>query len=58
MANAEFIVRACNIHEDLLEALLMVRPTLQQVVIDNPQNIAAKNNLKYVNAAIAKAKGE
>jgi len=42
---------------DLLEACEIALITLQQVVRDNPQNIAATLDIKRIKAAILKANG-
>jgi hypothetical protein len=46
-ANAEFIVRACNAHYEMLEALKSVRRYLEQINVTSHQ----------LNVAIAKAEG-
>ena len=43
---------------EMLEALQIVRITLQQIIKNNPLNIAAKNDLQRIEAAIQKAEGE
>lgn len=40
---------------EMLEALQIVRITLQQIIKNNPLNIAAKNDLQRIEAAIQKA---
>jgi hypothetical protein len=42
---------------EMLEALQIVRITLQQIIKNNPLNIAAKNDLQRIEAAIQKAEG-
>lgn len=57
-ANADFIVRACNAHEDLLEALeALVEHFLVKCEVggDDPRRWDSWNAAR---AAIAKAKGE
>ena len=52
-ANAEFIVRACNAHEDLLAALKEIERSLA-----NHPTFAWHNIVEIARAAIAKAEGE
>lgn len=54
-ANAAFIVRAVNAHNDMLEALRFAEDAL--VWYDEEGKVVAKNALKEVRAAIAKAEG-
>lgn len=49
-ANAEFIVRACNSHEALLEACKIALSKMQEFKMLEPDN--------YLIRAIAKAKGK
>lgn len=49
-ANAEFIVRACNSHDELLEAL--------NLMVSNFAGLLNDDDHDRVHAAIAKAKGE
>jgi len=42
---------------EMLDALKIVRITLQQVVKDNALNIAAKNDLQRINKVIQKTEG-
>lgn len=49
-ANAQFIVKACNSHYELLEAL--------EFVFNTPGNSISKEGYSKGYAAIAKAKGE
>lgn len=51
--NARLIAKA----PELYEACKLVRPTLQQIIKDDPQNIAAKLNLRDIEAALAKIDG-
>jgi hypothetical protein len=53
-ANAEFIVRACNAHDDLLEACEQALICIEQDEHTHGRNFGAGNVLR---AAIAKAKG-
>lgn len=53
VANAHLIAAA----PDLLGSCQIALITLQQVVRDNPQNIAATLDIKRIKMAIAKAKG-
>lgn len=61
MSNAEFIVRACNAHDDLLEACKAARTwvalaTGRDPVTTHPDAIAnAKADLAMLDSAIAKA---
>jgi len=54
-ANAEFIVRACNSHGDLLEALEMLMPLEPSRYESDSYDRGMWENAR---AAIAKAKGE
>ncbi len=54
-ANAEFIVRACNSHEELLEALLRIQ---DQSACGDPQQEAVLYSIGLIaTAAIGKAEG-
>lgn len=53
IANARLIAAA----PELLEACYISRPTFQQMVKDNPNNIAAVNCLRWIDKATAKAEG-
>ena len=54
-ANARFIVRACNSHEALLDALGIAALTLEAAYLNYGSNIAAKVAAKTARAAIALA---
>ena len=58
-ANAEFIVRACNAHDDLLEALEACERALDEAYFAEPDGCGclACESLRKARAAIAKAKG-
>ena len=58
IANAEFIVRACNSHEDLLEALKNLQEgVLMNVIVEN-EDIWHRLNDARIKAAQAIAKAE
>ena len=52
-ANCKLIAAA----PDLLEACEISVPILQQIMQENPHNIACRNTLKWIIAAIEKAEG-
>lgn len=60
-ANAEFIVRACNAHDDMLEALIEVIKTAENPDmpwwIDNSNGCTIGFDLAKIKAAIARAEG-
>lgn len=51
--NGEFIVLACNAHEDVVKALEMVDDYIRHVCDDMPPRV-----IFHVRAALAKARGE
>lgn len=55
MANAEFIVRACNAHDQLAEALLVAKRTIRALHGENAWDIydRASPEMKKINAAIS-----
>jgi len=55
--NAEFIVRACNAHADLVEALVMVRDADEDCKRDGLPTIPPIPRAK-IDAALSKASGE
>jgi hypothetical protein len=55
--NAEFIVRACNAHDDLVEALKMAERVIN-THIPNEQPVCAPGVSGYIQDAIKKARGE
>lgn len=55
-ANAEFIVRACNSHYDLLEAAKLLGEYAEAYLPFSRGNIAEADAIKNAIAAIAKAK--
>ena len=55
-ANARFIVRAVNSHDEMLEALTLARTFM--VDFEGLPETDAHNPLRIVDAAIAKARGE
>lgn len=61
-ANAEFIVRACNAHDDMLAALeaCLEHPGLDECNIDNVDfgQEPVCETIRLARAAIAKAKGQ
>ena len=60
-ANASFIVRACNAHEDLVAALLDARVDLELARMnqkDDEIRESLKDTILKVRAALAKARGE
>ena len=62
-ANAEFIVRACNSHDDLVKALKEVKEQIGEVFYsqkqDNPEHDAAIDRIvSVVGEALAKAEGK
>lgn len=57
-ANAEFIVRAVNSHEEMLIALRSVRNEFRAYVLNDPKNLETANGsriLAQIDRAIAKA---
>ena len=52
-ANSKFIVKACNAHDDLLEALTMAC----KVLIDNNLDESMAGEFEILTDALAKAKG-
>lgn len=54
VADAAFIVRACNAHDDLVEALVQVRELLSTSTTAYKVQIA----LDFIGYALAKARGE
>lgn len=56
-ANAEFIVRACNAHADLVEALEMVRDADEDCKRDGLPTMPPMARAK-IDAALSKARGE
>lgn len=56
-ANAEFIVKACNAHDDLLSALERARGCMGRLAKGTPERALAET-FAEIDAAIAKAKGE
>jgi len=52
-ANAEFIIRACNAHYDLLDTCKIARQMFTRIGMGDDNGMA-----KRLDAAIAKAKGE
>lgn len=63
-ANAAFIVRACNAHEELVAALRGARSDLTWVLSgdkpfgNEPEQRALHNIVDSINAALAKAEGK
>ena len=57
-ANAEFIVRACNSHEELLEACKEALPLCNEIIRDDPYANMAKKIATKLENVIAKAKGK
>lgn len=55
-ANAEFIVKACNMHDELLEALQMAEELYQIGILGAPEGLLEKV-VDLRRAAIAKATG-
>lgn len=55
---AEFIVRACNSHDDLLEALKLLVEWIEQHFPEYAYQGAAAKNIPSARAAIKKAQGE
>ena len=53
-ANAEFIVRACNSHYDLLESCKLASDFITHL----PEYIEATHSVTVINLAIAKAEGK
>lgn len=59
LANAQFIVRACNAHEELLEALKLSRKYVAKMVADDVQTVLHPQvALDRLEQAIAKAEGK
>lgn len=56
-ANASFIIRACNAHEELVEACKAAKESFEQLIKINriPENMAG---YRLVCAALAKAEGK
>ncbi len=54
-ANAAFIVRACNAHDELVRALETAETYFNEYAAETP---ASAHTLHHVRAALAKAKGE
>ena len=57
LANAQFIVCACNVHDDLLAALEYVSLMLGDFTPDGLKGLGFDVALEKVDAAILKAKG-
>jgi hypothetical protein len=57
-ANAEFIVRACNAHDDLVKAALTAQTYLRLQEHLRPLSLGERGMLEDLDAALAKATGQ
>lgn len=57
-ANAAFIVRACNAHDELVGALEQLKVGLVLRMNREPDHKGVRHDLETIDAALAKARGE
>jgi len=56
-ANAAFIVRACNAHDDLMEACHQMWAALDERILNASKGASVKEALEKIKQAISKAEG-
>ena len=56
-ANADFIVRACNAHDDLMEACHQMWAALDERILNASKGSSVKEALEKIKQAISKAEG-